>query len=207
MSQKLNSAFQELDTVALTHDLPEQGLKQGDRGAIVHCYAGGAAYEVEFVAPAGDTLALLTLTQADIQPIDLDSTHHPMANEPKVNMNFHAPVYGAAGNVEGDQIVNPPQPNLEETLTEIAQILATLQQNHPTATPAEAEGIIEAEFTEIQIHQPHKWQIFRQELLNRDRWFNGGKAALSETAKHYVDNSVILKAGLAFLEGFSAEEG
>jgi internalin A len=43
--------------------------------------------------------------------------------------------------------------------------------------------------------------------LNCDRWFNGGKAALSETAKHYVDNSVILKAGLAFLEGFSAEEG
>lgn len=207
MSQKLDFTFQELDTVALTHDIPEQSLKQGDLGAIVHCYTDDAAFEVEFVDLDGDTTALLTLTQADIQPIDPNSTDHPpMSNESKVNMNFHAPVHGAAGNVEGDQTINPTQPNLDATLTEIAQILARLQQNHPTATPTEAEDIIEAEFTEIQNNQPHKWQIFRQQLLNRERWFNGGKAALSETAKHYVDNSVILKAGLAFFDGFSADE-
>lgn len=207
MSQKLDSTFQELDTVALTHDIPEQGLKRGDLGAIVHRYADGAALEVEFVDLTGDTLALLTLTQTDIQPTDLDSIHHqPMANEPKVNTTFHAPVHGAAGNVEGDQIINLPQLDLDETLTEIAQILRTLQQNNPTATPTEAEDIIEAEFTEIQTHQPHKWQTFRRQLLNRERWLNGGKAALSETAKHYVDNNVFYKAGLAFLDGFSTNE-
>jgi internalin A len=88
-------------------------------------------------------------------------------------------------------------------LTEIIQILAELQQKHPTATEAEAEEIIEGEFEEIRLNQPNKWQTLRRQLLNRERWFSGGKAALSETAKHYVDNNVFYKAGLAFCEGFS----
>jgi hypothetical protein len=29
--------------------------------------------------------------------------------------------------------------------------------------------------------------------LNRERWFNGGKAALSETAKHCVDNIAVAR--------------
>ena len=33
----------ELDTVVLTHDIPVHGLKKGDVGAVVHCYADGAA--------------------------------------------------------------------------------------------------------------------------------------------------------------------
>jgi Domain of unknown function (DUF4926) len=207
VSQKLDSLFQELDAVALTRDIREQGLKQGDIGAVVHCYADGIAFEVEFVNAAGDSLALLTLTKRDIQPINSDSIDRKaMADKPKVNMNFHAPVYGAAGNVEGDQIVNASQPNLDEILTEIAQIIRNLQQKHPDATEAEAEEIIEAEFEEIRVNQPNKWQTFRRELLNRERWFNGGKAALSETAKHFVDNNVYYKAGLAFLEGFSADD-
>ena len=61
--------FQELDTVVLTHDMPEYGLKRGDIGAVVHCYEDGAAFEVEFVTADGRTVALLTLEQADIRPI------------------------------------------------------------------------------------------------------------------------------------------
>ncbi|MEI6331592.1 MAG: hypothetical protein WCP16_20305 [Pseudanabaena sp. ELA645] len=129
-----------------------------------------------------------------------------MASEPKVNINFNAPVYGAAGNVEGNQIVNAPQQNLNETLAEIVEILKTLQQKYPTATEVEAEEIIEAEFTEIKTQQPKKWETFRRQLLNRERWFNGGKAALSETAKHYLENNVFSKAGIAFFDGFSADE-
>ena len=51
----------ELDTVVLTRDLPEHDLKQGDVGAIVHVYGEAAAYEVEFVSGAGNTVAVLTL--------------------------------------------------------------------------------------------------------------------------------------------------
>ena len=60
--------IRELDTVVLTHDLAEHGLKQGDLGAVVHGYQDGA-FEVEFVTAEGRTVALLTLTTADIRPM------------------------------------------------------------------------------------------------------------------------------------------
>jgi len=59
----------ELDTVALTRDLPEFGLVTGDVGAIVHSYPDGAAFEVEFVTAAGETVALVTLTSHDVRPM------------------------------------------------------------------------------------------------------------------------------------------
>lgn len=62
--------IQELDVVALTHNIQEQKLKRGDRGAVVHCYADGKAFEVEFVDSEGQTIALLTLTVADIQTVE-----------------------------------------------------------------------------------------------------------------------------------------
>lgn len=57
----------ELETVVLTHDVPGQGLKEGDIGAVVHRYADGRAFEVEFVTAEGKTVAVLTLTEADIR--------------------------------------------------------------------------------------------------------------------------------------------
>ncbi|MBI4641083.1 MAG: DUF4926 domain-containing protein [Candidatus Tectomicrobia bacterium] len=62
-----NDMIFELDIVVLTHDIEEQGLKQGDVGTVVHGYSDGMAFEVEFVTAEGRTVALLTLTQADIR--------------------------------------------------------------------------------------------------------------------------------------------
>lgn len=61
--------IQELETVVLTHDVPEHGLKRGDVGAVVHRYADRKAFEVEFVTAEGKTVAVLTLTEADIRPM------------------------------------------------------------------------------------------------------------------------------------------
>ena len=61
--------FRELDTVVLARDIDEHGLQAGDVGAIVHCYLQASAYEVEFVAADGRTIALLTLTADDIRPV------------------------------------------------------------------------------------------------------------------------------------------
>jgi len=61
--------FMELDTIVLTHDIGEHGLKQGDLGAVVHCYKDGDAFEVEFVTGEGETIAVLTLNKKDIRPI------------------------------------------------------------------------------------------------------------------------------------------
>ena len=69
----------ELDTVALTRDVPESGLKTGDLGAIVHAYADGRAYEVEFVALDGATLALLTLPADAVRPVRQREIAHARA--------------------------------------------------------------------------------------------------------------------------------
>jgi hypothetical protein len=61
--------FSELNLVVLAHDVEEHGLKQGDIGAVVHCYSDGEAFEVEFVTAEGRTIAVLTLTGSDIRPM------------------------------------------------------------------------------------------------------------------------------------------
>jgi hypothetical protein len=60
--------FKLLDTVALTHDVPNAGLCRGDLGAIVEVLAPDA-FEVEFVAASGRTQALLTLRATDIRAL------------------------------------------------------------------------------------------------------------------------------------------
>ena len=49
--------FRELDTVALSRDLPDHGLRRGDLGAVVLVVAPDR-YEVEFVRASGETEAL-----------------------------------------------------------------------------------------------------------------------------------------------------
>lgn len=68
--------IRELDTVVLAHNIDEYGLKQGDIGTVVHCYKEGAAFEVEFVTGEGETVAVLTLTQADIRPMHAKEILH-----------------------------------------------------------------------------------------------------------------------------------
>ena len=59
--------FQELDTVVLTHNVENHGLKEGDIGVVVHCYQDDQGLEVEFVTAEGKTIALLTLTPSDVR--------------------------------------------------------------------------------------------------------------------------------------------
>ena len=61
--------IRELDTVALTRDFDESGLRRGDVGAVLSRREDGAAFEVEFVAADGRTLAVLTLSGDDIRPL------------------------------------------------------------------------------------------------------------------------------------------
>ena len=59
----------EHETVVLTQDVPEAGLEAGDLGTVVHVHEQGAAYEVEFMTLAGETLAVVTLQPAQVRPI------------------------------------------------------------------------------------------------------------------------------------------
>lgn len=60
--------FTTLDTVVLTRDVAEHGLRVGDLGAVVEVYEPDAI-EVEFVTAAGRTVALLTLRVSDVRPV------------------------------------------------------------------------------------------------------------------------------------------
>ena len=60
--------FKELETVVLNRDLPDQGLRKGDLGAVVQLYEPDGL-EVEFVSASGKTEALVTLKDADVRAV------------------------------------------------------------------------------------------------------------------------------------------
>ncbi len=66
--------LKELDSVVLTTDVPEHGLKAGDLGVIVHSYRNNEAFEVEFMTLAGKTVAVTTLLASQVRAI---STQRP----------------------------------------------------------------------------------------------------------------------------------
>ncbi len=68
--------IRELDTIVLAKDIEKYPLKHGDIGAVVHCYKNNVAYEVEFVTAIGMTVAVLTLTPADIRPVYSEEILH-----------------------------------------------------------------------------------------------------------------------------------
>jgi hypothetical protein len=64
--------IQELDRVVLAEPLPEHGLRAGDIGTVVDVYAGGEGFEVEFCTLTGDTVAVATVTAAQVRRIERD---------------------------------------------------------------------------------------------------------------------------------------
>lgn len=58
--------YNEHEVVVLRRDLPELGLVAGDVGAVVGVYRSGG-YEVEFTAPEGETVAVVTLGEDEIR--------------------------------------------------------------------------------------------------------------------------------------------
>lgn len=68
--------FKEHDTVVLTGDILNEQLKSGDVGTIIHIYNQGAAFEVEFLTLAGDTVAIATVFPSQVRPVSgQDITH------------------------------------------------------------------------------------------------------------------------------------
>ena len=59
----------ELDSIVLTINLPEYGLTAGDLGTVVTMHAGGEGFEVEFVTLDGETLAVVSLSAAQVRPV------------------------------------------------------------------------------------------------------------------------------------------
>lgn len=61
--------LREYDVVRLLRPLPEHRLPAGAIGAIVMVYPSPLAYEVEFADAQGVTIALVTLSEEDLERI------------------------------------------------------------------------------------------------------------------------------------------
>ncbi len=60
--------IKELETVVLTADLPEHGLKAGDLRTVVLVHSHGC-YEVEFMTLNGETVAVVSLSSDKVRPM------------------------------------------------------------------------------------------------------------------------------------------
>ena len=60
--------LREFDEIVLTTDLPEENLKAGAVGAIVHTYEPEVAYIAEFFSPAGNTIAVTDVERSQVRP-------------------------------------------------------------------------------------------------------------------------------------------
>jgi len=68
--------IKDLDTVVLTEDLPEHGLKRSDLGTVVLIHATGG-FEVEFMTLEGQTLSVVSLFPQQVRPVgrrEIDQT-------------------------------------------------------------------------------------------------------------------------------------
>ena len=61
----------EHDVVALTEDLPADGLHKGDVGAVVHCYQVDEVYEVEFIDEHGRTKRIASIAASQLMRLNL----------------------------------------------------------------------------------------------------------------------------------------
>ena len=61
--------IKEHDRVVLKSPILAEGLEAGDVGTVVHMYRDGEAYEIEFVALDGHTVAVATVESSQVRPV------------------------------------------------------------------------------------------------------------------------------------------
>lgn len=117
------------------------------------------------------------------------------------------------GKVVGKQVSeihkNNIDPALQSALQDLKNTLAELGQQHPNiATESEAIEIIKGEITNpFSTPTPSKLALLRQQLLNPERHFQATKATLSEVAKHYFEENILVKAFFTYIDTLSSDPG
>jgi hypothetical protein len=59
----------ELDRVVLTAPVPAERLECGDVGTVIHVYADGKPFEIEFMTLDGQTAALATVEASAVRAV------------------------------------------------------------------------------------------------------------------------------------------
>jgi uncharacterized protein YjbI with pentapeptide repeats len=132
--------------------------------------------QVKFLRQSNTNLERIVETMANNQPKNVE-----------VEMNFPGTVYGAAGKVAGNMIVNasPEKQSLAEAAAEIQKLLKQLEETNPTATEAEQKAFVTAAIP-VTVRQR---AVAALEA--------GGKAAIEE----FLDNPYV-NVGMAIVEGW-----
>lgn len=101
---------------------------------------------------------------------------------------------------------------LKQEITDLRQLVNQLQQDYQPTTEAEAIQVIDVEFHAIKKIHPSRWQVIqkqlhllKRQLLNPERHLTASKAAIAEVAKHYLEESVVAKALITYLDTMSAD--
>lgn len=68
--------IERFSTVVLTEDLTHEELVAGDSGTVIDIYDDGAAYEIEFFALSGDTIAVATVESKMVRPATKEDITH-----------------------------------------------------------------------------------------------------------------------------------
>ena len=97
------------------------------------------------------------------------------------SQNFHGNVYGVAGHVAGNQIINAQQQSLTSAAMEIQALLTQLAQDHP-------EGSLEEKQTLAKMELRRK---VKEDPTLKDRLLNAIKAGGIETAKVLTNNPFV----------------
>jgi hypothetical protein len=98
-----------------------------------------------------------------------------------ISQNFHGNVYGVAGNVAGNQIINAQQQSLSSAALEIQALLTQLAQDYPNESPTEKQVI-----AKIKLHDK-----FKEDPTLKDRLLNAIKSGGIETIKVLTNNPFV----------------
>ena len=61
--------IKEHDRVVLKKSIPDQNLKAGDVGTVIHVHKKGEAFEVEFLTLHGETVGIATVAASQVRPV------------------------------------------------------------------------------------------------------------------------------------------
>jgi 3-methyladenine DNA glycosylase/8-oxoguanine DNA glycosylase len=106
----------------------------------------------------------------------------------------------------------PKDETLKQQIPEVRQLVHQLQQTYQPTTEVQAAEIIDVELIAMQQTNPTRWQkikkqlqLLKRQLLNPESHLKATKATLAEVAKHYLEESVVSKALITYLDTISAE--
>jgi HEAT repeat protein len=148
------------------------------------------------------------------------TTQNPMPETPKNQPIFNIGQVGNINtgevNIQGDQVgiqhnYFGADPALSAQITDLQQLIADLEIQHPNPAGEEAAlAIVNNALTTIQTQQPDRWQkirhqttVLKQQLLNPERHLQASKATLVEVTKAAWEKSLIVKAVITYLDKFS----